>query len=266
MFRDIITSIKMQYNSLTRVERNIANYVIGHATEVMNMPIVHLAEICSVGESSIFRFCQHLGCIGYQDFKMQLALSINASHLSQKDQPPNHQESSLPLQIRTLYSRNLTILERTYQTLNPEHLQIAAQKMSKAGRILLIGTGRSLVSIFYAYHRIIPIIPTTCFSLDIKTQSYLASTLSPDDVVIGFSSSGATPEILHIAQNIKRRGPYLIGITNRDGSPFTDICDQSFICSHQPVTNYGENHMMLTAHAFLLDALCTVYVNVNNGL
>lgn len=73
---DFIGKIRSAYNQFTRAEKKVADYITEHPREMLFMSITELADACGVGETSVFRFCRTVGLGGYQEFKMQLSLSM----------------------------------------------------------------------------------------------------------------------------------------------------------------------------------------------
>ena len=68
-YEDIFAAISRRYDTFTRMEQNIADYVLEHGKDVLEMSISTLARECKVVESTIFRFCRTLGVSGYRDFR-----------------------------------------------------------------------------------------------------------------------------------------------------------------------------------------------------
>lgn len=74
-YEDIFAATVRRYDTFTRMEQNIADYVLEHGKDVLEMSISTLARECKVVESTIFRFCRTLGVSGYRDFRTALAVS-----------------------------------------------------------------------------------------------------------------------------------------------------------------------------------------------
>ena len=82
-YEDIFAAISRRYDTFTRMEQNIADYVLEHGKDVLEMSISTLARECKVVESTIFRFCRTLGVSGYRDFRTALAVSpVSYTHLA----------------------------------------------------------------------------------------------------------------------------------------------------------------------------------------
>lgn len=260
MCGDVFSAIKSQYNVLTRVERSIADYILAHGEEVVYMSIIQLAEKCNVGESSVFRFCCHIGCNGYQEFRMKLALAVRAAE--QKTILDGYAEKvagTIAGQIHQVYLDSVAALRETYQMLNARQLEAAAGRLRHAGRILFIGVGGSLISVIAAYQTFLRVTPKACWSMDARTQQLLASMLVADDAAVIFSHSGTTKDTLCMAETAKRNGAYLIGITRFAHSPLASLCDQCFLCGGSNGPAPLKRMVTLSVHSFLMDSLCSAF-------
>jgi D-sedoheptulose 7-phosphate isomerase len=85
-------------------------------------------------------------------------------------------------------------------------------------------------------------------SYDEIFKEQLRNFVKKDDVVVAFSGSGTSKNVIKALELAKESGAYLIGFTGMSGGDFTEICD---ICIKIPSTN------MLTIESFHL-MLCHV--------
>ena len=74
---EFIIKIRATYNQMTKAEKKVADYILRDPRGMLFLSITELAEACSVGETSVFRFCKTMGAKGYQEFKMMLSLSLH---------------------------------------------------------------------------------------------------------------------------------------------------------------------------------------------
>jgi len=88
-------------------------------------------------------------------------------------------------------------------------------------------------------------------SYDEIFKEQLRNFVKKDDVVIVFSGSGTSKNVIKALELAKESGAYLIGFTGMSGGDFTEICD---ICIKIPSTN------MLTIESFHL-MLCHVIIS-----
>ena len=112
-YEDIFAAISRRYDTFTRMEQNIADYVLEHGKDVLDMSISTLARECKVVDSTVFRFCRTLGVSGYRDFRTALAVSLCARE--QKSDPPIADDDPAAVQVRHIYDSCLNALRETYQ-------------------------------------------------------------------------------------------------------------------------------------------------------
>ena len=83
--------IKALYSSMSRSDKQIADWINKNPGKIISLSIVDLSEECGCSEATIVRFAKKLGLSGYQELKISLAsegssLPIN-SNISQSDAP-----------------------------------------------------------------------------------------------------------------------------------------------------------------------------------
>ena len=90
-------------------------------------------------------------------------------------------------------------------------------------------------------------------------QIVTLSTLSREDVVLYFSYSGATHEVLEAAEIIRRRGARLILVTRFLNSPPSAYADALLLCgpNEQPL-RFGST-AALVAQLYVVDVLLTEF-------
>ena len=131
MNNEIIIKIKSLFPDLTKSEKRVALYVNEHFHQIIYLSIGDLASQCEVGETTILRFCKHLGFSGYYEFKQQAILQI------EKDGQQNtgHQNKTL--------GNIHTMVQETTQLLDDNKLTETAQIIIHSQTIYVFGSGFS---------------------------------------------------------------------------------------------------------------------------
>ncbi len=62
---DLLIKIKAEYNQFTKAEKKVADYIFQNPKEVLFMSITDLAEVCGVGDTTVFRFCKTMDLKGF---------------------------------------------------------------------------------------------------------------------------------------------------------------------------------------------------------
>ena len=71
---NILDRVIQNYHFFTRSENKVADYILKAKQEIQSMTISELAANCGVAEATVTRFCRSLGCKGFHDFKIAVAI------------------------------------------------------------------------------------------------------------------------------------------------------------------------------------------------
>jgi DNA-binding MurR/RpiR family transcriptional regulator len=264
MPQDLFITIKSHYNTFTRAEKHIADYVLASAKDVLYMTITELASACDVGDTSVFRFCRHLGKNGYQDFKVDLAQATSEMHaLPQLKNCIVECADSTDVMIQKVLNNNIAVLKETYQLIDPATLMATARLLSKAGHICFFGVGASSASATEASNRFLRVCAKTECLQDARMQMMRAALMTKDDVAILFSYSGATKETVAIAQNAKAAGAHTVCISRFAHSPLAEICDLLFLCGGNEGPLQSGNMSVKSAQLLIMEVLYIAFCQEN---
>lgn len=253
---NVFARISDGYYQLTSSEKKVADYVIAQQQKVQYLSISELAEACRVADATISRFCRQIGCPGYNAFKIAIAKATAARPgtpcpLSGEVTP----QDSIPDLCRKLYTSAVETIAQTYELLKPERISAAADALLAADQVLCMGQGGSMLMAEEAAHLF-----STAFSgffavRDSHMQSIAATHLTAKDVVLYFSYSGATRDLMELLPVLHKRGVTVILITRFLNSPGAAQADLVLQCGS------NENPLQLGSAAarlsqiYLLDVL-----------
>lgn len=213
--------MRLGYNQLTKTERKIADYVLANMQKVLFMSITELAEACGVAEASVHRFCRTLGVKGYQEFKMQLSIGVNA----EAERHPEHSQDDTSDLLARIERSHLDAIEETTRLLDENEVKRTVEMMLQADRIWFYGVGNSMVTAMEAVGRFLHITPKVSVFEDSHLQAMAASMAGPKDLYILLSYSGATREAVHVASLAHARKARTVAITRYPKSELTKITD-----------------------------------------
>ncbi|QEY33634.1 MurR/RpiR family transcriptional regulator [Caproiciproducens galactitolivorans] len=260
---EFILKINSRYNLFTKAERKVADYVLQNPKKVLFMSITDLAEACDVGDTSVFRFCKTMQLQGYQEFKMQLSLSISdddeddriASMLSSEIT----QEDSIEEVARKVLQINQNALNETFDLLNYEALSQAVDYMISAKQIYFFGVGSSLMTAQDAVNKFIRITSKIHSVPDAHMQAMAASVLTPDDLAFVISYSGATKDTIQVVRQAKQEGAKVVSITRFEKSPLTAYSDVVILCGTNEGPLQGGSTSARISQMMLLDLIYMEY-------
>lgn len=227
MQQSILDSISNQYNTMTRSGKKLADYIFSNNTKAQYMSITSLAEASGVSEASITRFCRSLGLAGYNDFKLALA---KADHTTVTGDPSNEVESimdndSFENICRKLYQNDVSALNETVSLLDESSAAKAVSLISRAARVYCFGQGGSNVMAMEAWARFSTATSHFLHIQDSHMQALASSLCTSEDVILFFSYSGSTRDMLDVLRPAKNGGAKIILVTHFSNSPAAALSD-----------------------------------------
>ena len=222
MKEDLLKKTTTIIGELNPSESKVARYVLSYPNKVVRQSIAFLAQAAEVSEPTVMRFCRSLGCKGYQDFKLRLAVSLAGNtpyvHTSITQEDTTAQ---LAEKICQYSSNSLRVLS---ESLDMDSLEQAIQILNNAGRIEIYGSGASGIVALDAQHKLFRTqVPTVAYR-DSHLQMMSASSLDENCVALAFSYTGRSLNIIEAAKLARTRGAVVVGVTDKD-SPLADFCD-----------------------------------------
>ena len=222
MKEDLLKKTTTIIGDLNPSEAKVARYVLSSPDKVVRQSIAFLAQAAEVSEPTVMRFCRSLGCGGYQDFKLNLAVSLAAhtpyvhTSITQNDTTAQMAEK-----ICQYSSNSLRVLS---ESLDMDSIGKAIQILNNAGRIEIYGSGASGIVALDAQHKLFRTqVPTVAYR-DSHLQMMSASSLDENCVALVFSYTGRSLNIIEAAKLAKERGAVVVGVTDKN-SPLAEFCD-----------------------------------------
>ncbi|TKB06895.1 SIS domain-containing protein [Desulforhopalus sp. IMCC35007] len=222
MSEDLLKKITELIGELNPSEMKVARCVLSRPTEVVSQSIASLAAASRVSEPTVMRFCRSIGCKGYQDFKLELAVALAGNtpyvhtSITQKDTT-----SQMAEKICHYSSNSLRVLA---ESLDMDALERAIHILNNAGRIEIYGSGASGIVALDAQHKLFRTkVPTVAYR-DSHLQMMSASSLDENCVALAFSYTGRSLNIIEAAKLARQRGAVVVGVTDKD-SPLAEYCD-----------------------------------------
>ncbi len=211
--------ISNAYYSLTAAEKKVADYVIIHQQESQYMSISELAEACGVAEATISRFARRLNYKGYNAFKLAVAHSTAGRSAGNPLSGQVLAEDGVSDVCQKLFAANVDAMEQTLSLLRPEEVTAAGDLLERADKVLCMGQGGSMVMAQEAAHLFSTAFGKYFAVTDSHMQAIAATQLGPRDVILYFSYSGATRDMVENCLLARERGAKVILVTRFPKSP-----------------------------------------------
>ncbi|MDO1605661.1 MurR/RpiR family transcriptional regulator [Lactobacillus sp. YT155] len=245
--------IKEKYPSLTKSEKKIADYILKNLKNIPYSTMSDLKDATNVGDATIIRFCQKLDFNGFSDLKIEVA----------KDEYSKKEELSSQETYFDINADNLkNSISRTRELIIEDNIINAVDFISKASKVYIFGVGSSgnTCAEFASMLLRVGVIaePVT----DPHFQAQVASLLSKDDLVIGFSLSGKTKDTFDSLNIAKQNNAKIISITNYLTSPIAEMSDIVLQTAVEEFLNGGSLAGKIS-QLYVSELLVTGYEKVN---
>lgn len=267
MGKNIVALMLQEYEKFTKSEKKIVDYVLEHQKETQYISITDLSAACDVAVSTISVFCRKLKLAGFNDFKLELArASLMGGGRMSAGLP--HEEIQVEDSVSTVMEKTLgaaqDALNKAYHMLQESAVRRAAELISGARHVVCLGQGNHSVVSMAAWALFSTATDKFRTVQDSHLQTVTLATLSQEDVVLYFSYSGATHELLEAAELIRARGAKLILVTRFLNAPASAYADTVLLCgpNEQPL-QFGST-AAIVAQLYVMDVLFSEFCKRNH--
>ena len=221
---NILSTIRRKYDTLTKMQQKIADYILKNSQKVIRMSISELAEATkNKSESSIVRFYRVLGFGGYHDFKVALATEIAGKSFYHTYSELTKNDSIKDVKTK-IYNGIVKTLHENFNILRDELLENTVDLILQANRVIFLGYGQSGNICENACFKFTRIGINCIYSSDSHFNSILFSELKEDDLIFCISYSGITKDILIPIEKYKHVVK-IIAMTGSSNSPLGKLAD-----------------------------------------
>ena len=248
----IYLQIRQLYGKVGRAERLVADRILSLDKGEIPDTISSFAAKCGCSEATVVRFSRRLGFSGYRELKLALAAE-GGMNRTRTDIDPSDDCSEI---FEKLCAEGYVSLENTLKTISASAMNVAAKILSESRRVIVIGLGASgYVAISAASKLMRSGCDAVAYS-DIHMQAVAVSQLKQGDVLLAFSQSGCSRDIVDAARSARGRGVFIVSVTARERSALARASDIVLLTESEDVP-YGK--LGLRSHIsrmILVDAIC----------
>ena len=251
---DLLDRIRRQLDELNRSERKVADVILADPASATSMSIATLAQLASVSEPTVNRFCRSFDAKGYPDFKIKLAQSLagGTPYVSQAVEP----DDAAAEYTGKIFGATIAALDQARREVSPERIERVVDYLTQARQLHFFGLGASGAVAQDAQHKFFRFnLPVTAY-VDVLMQRMVAAACHTGDVVVVLSWTGRTRDLVDIARLARENGAVVLGITAPD-SPLAAECTETLEVATPEDTDY---YMPMTSRMIqltLIDVLAT---------
>jgi DNA-binding MurR/RpiR family transcriptional regulator len=245
---NIIAYIRSLYPSLTKAEKKVADVVLSEVKNIIYDTLTDLSEKTGVGETSVLRFCRHIGYKGFQEFKLAIAQELDTNY------EPDEQYKTNSV-IEVVRQKNIRVIEETSSLIKEDEIKSVVEMFIHARCIVFYGVGTSGIAAENAKYRFI----RTGLPVESVTDGHLgpikATLMSKEDVAVVISVSGSTMDIVDIAKRAKESQAKVVCITSHIKSPATKYADVVLLNSSREKPAEGSAFSSVISQLHILDII-----------
>ena len=250
---NIVDQIHQSLTDMTKTERAVAAYFLGHRSDFVFLTLEQLARNMQVSTTSVIRFCRRVGFSGFKPF--QEAVQKDLRFLS--DLPDKYQHalqlSAENQLLKETVERSLNCVRQTFSGVDNGALLQTVEQIAKAGRVFTFGMKESFALAHYAYTRLLTV-RKDVFLLSPPGEGEVEAilNLTETDLCLAFLFHRYTRQARDLLPLIKKRGAKVVLITNPPYSTLQADVDLILPCE----VDAGGIKNSFTAPVVLTDYLC----------
>ena len=224
--KSIVPIIEARYDSLTNVEKNIADFFINNK-EDMDFSAQNVARTIFVSEASLSRFAKKCGFHGYREFIYQYEKTFMRKGEVTADS------------TRLVLNTYQDLLSKTYSLMDETQIARVVQYLFQAERVVACGIGSSGLAASEMENRFMRIGVDIDSLQDTDRMRMQAVFLNRRSLVCGFSLSGETQGVLYLLKEAHKKGARTVIFTANDKDIYADFCSEVVLLASLQHLNHG---------------------------
>lgn len=213
------------YDSFFEAEKKIADYILAHKSEIIDMTVAELALASGTSDASVSRFCRRCGFNGFHHIKINLAKEVAEERGNSIEVSNEISRENLAQSLQNILANKVAELTQTISMMDPEELDQILSVIEHARTVQLVAVGNTIPVALDGSFKFNQLgIPSVSGAIW-ETQMAYTCNLKEEDVVIVISNSGFSKRLMTLVAVAKENHTKTIAITNNPSSPLGQACD-----------------------------------------
>lgn len=240
---NLVLRIRQEAPKMSKNYKKIAEYILHNMEECVELKATEIGIKSNTSSASVIRFAKSMGYSGLNEFKIAMVKELHTKKnntFSTRIDVPIQVEDSLEeigYKVEDLAKNSITDL--FYQM---DYVQLSAviDKIEKAENVYLVGIGASSLAAYDLYHKLNRINKKTMFNFETHMMVEFLHYIKNEDVLIAFSYSGNSTEVIYPAEIAKERGASVVAITQAKKSKLSELANHVLtVPSNEDVIRVG---------------------------
>ena len=226
---EYVSRIHLQFSSLSKSQKRIAQFIISHPNEIVHYSITQLAQKTNTTPSTVTRFCQAMSYKGFSEMKVYIEKQLIPSTLSAE---PIRANDSMQTVIFKLIHSSQSALRNTLRTVDAISIKRTADILLNANHIHIYGQSGGYVAGLYMQQMLLRA-GILCQAVNDNLDMQLAAnTLTQNDVAVGIAYSGEIRSVIQALTTARAKRAKVIVITATNGSSMAKLAHQVLLYSN----------------------------------
>ncbi|QCX34096.1 MurR/RpiR family transcriptional regulator [Caloramator sp. E03] len=239
---NIFTEIRTKYNILSPIQKEIADFILNNSEEVIMLSISDLAQKCNTSETTIMRFLRKLGYSSYQVFRVKVAQELSDDSPKSIYEEIKPEDNISEIRKKVILS-TVNSINDLNNILDDKSIEEVVDLICKSKRIYFLGVGASGIIANDAFHKFLRLGLNVITCNDSHIMNIMSAHTNSSDLLVIFSHSGESQEVLECAQLAKENGTKIVTITSYGHSTITKHADIVLLSSTNE-TKYRSDAMV----------------------
>lgn len=222
--QDAIARIAANLGALSPGHSRVARVLLDDPKRSIHLSVTEFAAEASTSTATVVRTCQQLGYRGFQDLKLAVAQSlVGAGEPGEMD---DLTEASGPAEIFSYAIRSgQQALADAAAVIDAHAFVQSVDALAAASRIVVVGSGTAHVLAHEAAVSLVSVGWAAEAPAEIMAMHLAARCLTPTDVCLAISATGATLPTLTAVELAINRGATVVAIVGPSRSPLGELAD-----------------------------------------
>ena len=248
---DLLKDIKSRYNSFSKGQKKIADYILANYDKAAYLTAQKLGAAVGISESTVVRFASELGFEGYSEFIDHLQISVRNKLTALQRMEVAFDRLGENDILTNVLKADAENIRRSIEEINKKSFDSCIAEILRARKIYIIGLRSSSVLAnflgLYLNMMFDNVITISTNSISEIFESMI--NINSEDVVIAISYPRYSKRTVTTVQYAAKRGCRVIAITD---------------CDHSPIIEYATHSLFARSDmAYFVDSLTAPFSLIN---
>ena len=258
MTGSVFALIRTKYKTLSAAQKEVADYVLANAETVMTSSLNDLATACNVSETTIIRFLRKLDYDSYQLLRVHIAQELSRSKGEDIYEEVRADDGVKDVIQKVIQSTARSITDSA-EIIDPVQLDSIVERILNSRRVFIIGIGASAAMTYDLCHKLLKLSLNASYSHDPHMINIQCYGMTAQDVLVVFSHTGESREVLDGAAYAKEQGALVVSVTSYARSSLAVKSDYVLLSSSLE-TRYRSDAM--TSRIIQITIIDMIYISL----